>query len=200
MSIRELNTLHHICQPERTQFLTILAMSIRIPHFAGYLLTRNHSNFLYVEGSAASVYDCPDFLSPQYEADKRFVRIPLYYQGFVRYIDSKTGQIFNYATPMSCDNNPQNVIALDPDTDKQYVLTPKPVLRAEGMFFETKQSQCAISPNTFTAQKAGIYSNAEITNSWNSVFFTKNSDNTLRLLGKAILYHFLAISGKDPTD
>ena len=63
MSIRELNTLHHIYELGGIQLLTILAMSVQSPQFAGYLLTGNRSNFLYVEGSTAWLYDCPQSFS-----------------------------------------------------------------------------------------------------------------------------------------
>ena len=35
------------------------------------------------------------------------------------------------------------------------------------MLFEQKQDQSAISPKTCFTEKAGTYSNAEITNFWN---------------------------------
>ena len=57
MSVAELNTLHTICEVERTQLLTILAMSVKNPQLAGFPLTQNRSNFLYVEGSTAWLYD-----------------------------------------------------------------------------------------------------------------------------------------------
>ena len=53
MTVQELNTLHTICELERTQLLTILAMSVKNPQLAGFLLTGNRSNFLYVRGSTA---------------------------------------------------------------------------------------------------------------------------------------------------
>ena len=64
MTVQELNTLHTVCELERNQLLTILAMSVRNPQLAGFLLTGNRSNFLYVDGSTAWLYDCPHFLSP----------------------------------------------------------------------------------------------------------------------------------------
>ena len=100
----------------------------------------------------------------------------MYYQTTVMLIGPIARQTFNYATPVSCDTNPQNVIAIDLDTDEDYVLTPKPVLRATPMLFEPKQTQSANSPNTFTAQEAVFYSNADFTNFWNRVLFTKHSD------------------------
>ena len=48
MTVQEPNTLLTVCELERTQLLTILAMSLKNPQLAGFLLTGNRSNFLYV--------------------------------------------------------------------------------------------------------------------------------------------------------
>ena len=50
-----------------------------------------------------------------------------------------------------------------------------------------------ITPNTFTAQDAGIYSNAELDQFWNRVLFSKHSDTTLQLLGKSLSYDFITV-------
>ena len=68
------------------------------------------------------------------------------------------------------------------------------------LLFETKQVQSAMNSNTFTAQEAGFFSNAKLTNFWNRASFTKHSDTTLTLLGKAASYDFLAASEQHPTD
>ena len=86
MTVQELNTLHTICELEGTQLLTILAMSVRNPQLAGFLLTGNRSNFLYVEGSTAWLYDCPRFISLLYKADKYFDRIPIHYRENIMYV------------------------------------------------------------------------------------------------------------------
>ena len=43
-------------------------------------------------------------------------------------VDSITRQTYDYATPIPCDNNPRNIIDLDPDTDDQdfYIISPEP--------------------------------------------------------------------------
>ena len=46
MTVQALNTLHTICELERNQLLTKLAMSVQNPQLAGFLLTGNRSNFL----------------------------------------------------------------------------------------------------------------------------------------------------------
>ena len=61
MTVQELIKFHTICELERNQLLTKLAMSVQNPQLAGFLLTGNRSNFLYVEGSTAWLYDRPQF-------------------------------------------------------------------------------------------------------------------------------------------
>ena len=117
MTVQELNTLHTVCELERNQLLTILAMSVQNPQLAGFLLTGNRSNFLYVEGSTAWLYDCPHFLSPLYIADRCFDRIPIHFKDTLMYVDPNTRQTYDYATPFTCDNNPNNIIELEPDSD-----------------------------------------------------------------------------------
>ena len=53
MTVQELNTLHTICELERNQILTILAMPVQNPQLAGFLLTGNRYIFLHVEDSTA---------------------------------------------------------------------------------------------------------------------------------------------------
>ena len=53
MTVQELNILHTICELERNQLLTILAMSVQNPQLAGFLLTGNRNIYLYVEGTTA---------------------------------------------------------------------------------------------------------------------------------------------------
>ena len=209
MTVQELNTLHTICELERNQLLTILAMSVQNPQLAGFLLTGTRSNFLYVEGSTAWLYDCPHFLSPLYKADRCFVRIPIHFKDTLMYFDPITRQTYDYATPITCDNNnntnnnnnnnnPRNINELDPDSDDQdfYILGPEPIKRKPPLMFTHSQIKTSIRPNTFTAQDAGIYSNAELDHFWNRILFSKHSDSTLQLLGKALSSSF--ISSKTP--
>ena len=43
------------------------------------------------------------------------------------YVDPITREAYDYATPIPCDNNPRNIIELDPDTDDQdfHILRPE---------------------------------------------------------------------------
>ena len=63
--------------------------------------------------------------------------------------------------------------------------------------FTPSQIKSTIRPNTFTAQDAGIYSNAELDHIWNRILFSKHSDSTLQLLGKALSYSFISSNTPD---
>ena len=118
------------------------------------------------------------------------------------YVDPITRQTFKYATPVECGKTPQIIIELDPDTDDGdfYVLTPDPLKREAPQMFGPTQIKTTITPNTFTAQNAGIYSNAESDQFWNRVLFAKHSDTTLQLLGKSlILISLQCIMNNTPT-
>ena len=164
LTVQELNTLHTICELERNQLLTLLAKSVQNPQLAGFFLTGNRSNFSNVEGSTAWLNDCPHFLSPLYKADRCFDRIPIHYKDTLMYVDPITRQTYDYATPIPCDNNPRNIIELDPNTDDQdfYILRPEPIKRKPPLMFTHNEIKTTICPNTFTSQDAGIYSNAEL--------------------------------------
>ena len=114
-------------------------MSVENPQLAGFLLTQNRSNFLYVEGSTAWLYDCPHRLSPLCIAEKCYDKIPNTFLDTVKDVDPITRQIFDYATPIPCENNPQNIIAYDPDTDQYYILTPKPNKRDPPLLLEPRK-------------------------------------------------------------
>ena len=199
MTVQELNTLHTVCELERNQLLTILAMSVQNPQLAGFFLTGNRSNFLYVEGSTAWLYDCPHFLSPLYTADRCFDRIPIHFKDTLMYFAPITRQTYDYAPPITCDNNPNNLIELDPDFDYQdfYILGPEPIKRKPPLLFTPSKIKTTKRSNTLKAQDAGIYSNAELNQFWNRILFSKNSDTTLQLLGKALSYSFISSNTPD---
>ena len=90
---------------------------------------------------------------------------------------------------------PTKIIEIDPNTDDGdfFVLTPDPLKREAPQMFKPTQIKTKITPDTFTAQDAGIYSNAELDQFWNKVIFAKHSDTTLQLLGKSLSYDFITV-------
>ena len=66
--------------------------------------------------------------------------------------------------------------------------------------FTPNQIKTTIPPSAFTAQDAGIYSNAETDQLWNGILFSKHSDTTLQLLGKALSCSFISSNTPDYSD
>ena len=56
-------------------------------------------------------------------------------------VDPITRQTHAYATPIACDDNPRNIIELDPDSDDQdfYILGPEPIKRKPSLMFTPSQ-------------------------------------------------------------
>ena len=73
------------------------------------------------------------------------------------------------------------------------MLTPESLKREAPQMFKPTQTKTTITPKTFTALDAGIYSNAELDQFWNRVLFAKHSDTTLQLLGKSLSYDFITV-------
>ena len=78
-----------------------------------------------------------------------------------------------------------------------YILRPIPLKRKPPLKFTPSQTKTTIRPNTFTAQDAGIFTNAERDQFWNRILFSKHSDSTLQLLGKALRYSFISSNTPD---
>ena len=58
MLLSELETLHQLCELERTQILQSLALAVLKIPYAGYLLSGNRSSFLDYEGNILWFYTC----------------------------------------------------------------------------------------------------------------------------------------------
>ena len=64
MSLSELETLHHLCELERTQNQQSLAIAVLKIPYAGYLLSGIRSNFFDYEGNILWYYTCTKKVSP----------------------------------------------------------------------------------------------------------------------------------------
>ena len=74
------------------------------------------------------------------------------------YVDPITPQTFEDANQIPCENSPQHIIAPDPDTDQNWqILIPQLIRKDPPLLFGPTQVQTADSPNTASAQDAGVY-------------------------------------------
>ena len=107
------------------------------------------------------------------------------------YVYPITRQTFEYANRIPCENNPQNVISLDADTDQYYVLTSQPIKKTL-LYSLNLLKYKPLLAQTPSLLKMLVFTLKKNSNIWNRVLFTKHSDNTLQLLGKAMSYEFMS--------
>ena len=88
----EIQLLQNQCAQERTQILTNLMQALETPRLAGYMLTGNRSMFLETDGSLAWLYHCPMVHSPLHRMSQCYDRIPILYEGEIRFVDPITRQ------------------------------------------------------------------------------------------------------------
>ena len=91
------------------------------------------------------------------------------------YVYPVTRHTYVNVTPIACDNNPRNLIDLDPVSDDQdfFSPVPEPTKRKPPKFFIPSQIETTIRPNIFTVQHARMYFNAELDQFWNRNLISK---------------------------
>ena len=179
MSLAELETLHQLCELERTQILQSLALAVLKIPYAGYLLSGNRSNFLDYEGNILWFYTCTKKVSPLYVfEDKRcYKRIPIFYKNKVHFVDTLSRRTYFWDTAVPCGSeNSHNVVQLNPDEDKYYLLTPYPILmQSQYQISSTIESSNPPTPtpsSAYTASLAPSSTSTESSNSTNRAYRT----------------------------
>ena len=82
MLLWELETLHQLCEFERTQILQSLALAVLKKSYAGYLISGKRSNFIDYEENILWYYTCTKTVSPLYvfEDKKCYKIIPIFHK------------------------------------------------------------------------------------------------------------------------
>ena len=154
MSLSELETLHQLCEIERTQILQSLALAVLKIPYAGYLLSGNRSNFVDNE-----------LLSPLYVfEDKRcHKRNPIFYIYKVYFVGTLSRQTYFWDIAVPCGSeNSHNNVQLNPDEDKYYLLTPYPTLMPSLKKFSPESIRAVARNPNIDLQSIGIYSKSDI--------------------------------------
>ena len=133
--------------------------------YARYLLSGNRSNFLHYEGNILWFYTCNKKVSPLYffEDKQCCKRIPIFYKKKVHFVDTLSRRIYFWDTAVSCGSeNSHNVVQLNPEEDKYYLLTPYPTLMQPLKKFSPKSIRAIARNPNIDLQSIGIYSKSDI--------------------------------------
>ena len=165
MPLSELETLHQLCELERTQILQSLALAVLKIPYAGYLLSGNRSNFLDYERNILWFYTSTKKVSPLYVfEDKRCYKIiPIFYKNKVHFVDTLSRRTYFWDTAVPCESeSSHNVVQLNPDEDKYYLLTPHPTLMQSLKKFSNESIRAIARNPNIDLQSIGIYSKSDI--------------------------------------
>ena len=164
-SLSELETLHQLCELERTQILQSLALAVLKIPYAGYLLSGNRSIFLDYEGNILWFYTCTKKVSPLYVfEDKRcYKRIPIFYKIKLSFVDtlSRRTYFWDTAVPFGSENS-HNVVQLNPDEEKYYLLTPYSTQMQPLKKFSPESIRAIARNLNIDLQSIGIYSKSDM--------------------------------------
>ena len=116
----EIQLLQNQCEQERTQILTNLMLALENSQLAGYMLTGNRPRFLETDGSLAWLYHCPMVHSPLHTVNQCYGRIPILYEGEIRFVDPITRHTCPDAVTQNCSGRIKNLVQLDLDQEDSW--------------------------------------------------------------------------------
>ena len=96
--------------------------------------------------------------------DKRcYKRIPIFYKNKVHFVDTLSRRTYFWDTAVPCGSeNSHNVVQLNPDEDKYYLLTPYPTIMQSLKKFSPESIRAIARNPNIDLQSIGIYSKSDI--------------------------------------
>ena len=96
--------------------------------------------------------------------DKRcYKRIPIFYKNKVYFVDTLSRRTYFWDTAVPCESeNSHNVVQLNHDEDKYYLLTPYPTLMPPLKKFSPESIRAIARNPNIDLQSIGIYSKSDI--------------------------------------
>ena len=129
------------------------------------LLPGNRSNFLEHEGNILWFYTCTKKVSSLYVfEDKRcYKRTPIFYENIVHFVDTLSRRTNFWYTEVTCGSeDSHNIVQLNPDEEKFYLLTPYPTLMQPLKKFSPESIRTIARNPNIDLQSIGIYSKSDI--------------------------------------
>ena len=157
----EIQLLKDLCEQEKTQFLTILMLSMDKTRLAGYMLTGNRSMLLSTDSSLAWLSHCPsDALSTICDEPLLW---PIFYKNAIFFVDPITRLTYPDDPVQNCSDRMKNLFLFDmADENSWFIFTPTLEHRKHPAVFGPKDVT-PVSRRTFGgAGHAGIYTSTVI--------------------------------------
>ena len=194
----EIQLLQNKCEQERTHILTKLMLALENPRLAGYMLTGNRSMFLETDSSLAWLYHCPVIHSPLHTMSQCYDRIPILYEGEIRFVDPITRQTYPDAVTQNCSERIKNLFHFDMDQeDSWYTLTPRIVHQDKPDVFGPKKVTPLTAQPLTGSQDAGMYTRSELRGFWDNIFINAASRTALKKFSQNLIIFSSPQEGSD---
>ncbi len=128
--------------------------------------------------------------------DKCYNRIPVYYDGQIRFVDPITRQTFDFAHEQPCDTSSSNLHQLNPDDDDSwYTLSPNPQHFDSLALFTPKAIHPFTDFNSYSSTKAGMFTNKQFKEFWDTVLHNHASTSILQKFSRQLITEATSSSG-----
>ena len=125
------------------------------------MLSGNRSTFPDYEGNILWFCTCTKKVSPLYvfEDERCYKRIPIFYKNKVHFVDTLSRRTYFWDNAVPCGSeNRHNVVQLNSDEEKYYLLIPFPTLMPPLKKFSPKSIRAIARNRNINLQPIGIYS------------------------------------------
>ena len=162
------------------------------------MLTANRSMFLETDGSLAWLYHCPMVHSPLHTMNQCYDRIPILYEGEIRFVDPITRQTYPDAVTQNCSDRIKNLFQLDLDQeDSWYTLTPGIIHQDKPAVFGPKKVTPMTAQPLTGSQDAGMYTRSELRGFWDNILINAASRTALKKFSQNLKFYSNAQEGSD---
>ena len=194
----QIQLLKKLCEQERTQFLTILMLSMENPRLAGYMLTGNRSMFLSTDGSLAWLYRCPLMRSPPHVMNQCYDKIPIFYKNSIFFVDPIARQTYPDAQVQNCSDRIKNLFQfVVEDENSWFTITPSLEHRKRPAVFGPKEVT-PVSRRAFgVAKDAEIYTRAQLFEFWDKILISVALRKALQKFSPKFIVPNTAIHGPE---
>ena len=171
-------------------------VALENPRLAGYMLTGNRSMFLETDGSLAWLYHCPKFHSPLHTMNQCYDKIPILYEGEIRFGDPIKRQTYPDGVPQNCSDRIKNLFQLDMDQgDSWYNLTPGIVHQDRPANFGPKKITPMTAQSLTGSQDAGMYTRNELRGFWDNILNNAASRTALNKFSQNLIIYSTSQEG-----
>ena len=173
-------------------------LALENPRLAGYMLTGNRSVFLETDGSLAWPYHCPKVHSPLHTMNQCYDKIPILYEGEIRFVDPITRQTYPDAVPQNCSDRIKNLFQIDMDQEGSwYTLTPGIVHQDRPAIFGPKKITPMSAQSLTGSQDAGMYTRNELRGFWDNILINATSRTALKKFPQNLIIYSTSPEGSD---